>query len=105
MDEMRIFCQTHKPHIFAVNETWLDSSISDGEVYIEGYSLVRRDKARHKGGVLIYIDKALNFVELEELRHIVIESLWAKIKPNKSKGFVMCSCYTSLQIWNMIKSS
>ena len=74
------------------------------EVYIESYSLVRRDKARHKGGVLIYIDKTLNFIELKELQHIDIESLWVKVKPNKSKGFVMCSCYTGLQIWNMIKS-
>ena len=88
-----MFCENHVPHVISINETWLDHTISDGEVHIEGYSLLRRDKVRHKGGVLVYIDKSVEFVEMKELQNGDIESLWVKIKPHKSKAFLFCSCY------------
>ena len=36
-------------------ETWLDSDISDAEVYISGYRVFRHDRNRHGGGVLVYV--------------------------------------------------
>ena len=93
MDELRMFCENHAPHVISINETWLDHTISDGEVHIEGYSLLRRDKVRNKGGVLVYIDKSVEFVEMKELQDGDIESLWVKIKPHKSKAFLFCSFY------------
>lgn len=53
------FCETHQPHVLSLNETWLDSSISDSEIQVHGYSLVRRDRTRKKGGVLIYLEPRL----------------------------------------------
>ena len=35
--------------ILAVNESEIDSSISDGQIYINGYQIVRKD--RNKSGV------------------------------------------------------
>ena len=32
VDEIRVFCETHKPHLLCLNETWLDTSIADGEI-------------------------------------------------------------------------
>ena len=55
IDEMRVFCETHRPHVLSLNETWLDSSISDSEIQLTGYLLVRRDQTRRNGGVLIYV--------------------------------------------------
>ena len=59
IDEMRVFCESHMPHVLCLNETWLDSSINDGEIQLDGYSLVRRDKTRRKGGVLVYVSSNL----------------------------------------------
>ena len=32
MDELRLFCDQHKPHVLAISETWLDDSFVDEEV-------------------------------------------------------------------------
>ena len=45
----------------SVNETWLDSTISDQEVCIDGYTLVRCDRSRHGGGVALYIRSVIPF--------------------------------------------
>jgi exonuclease III len=41
--------------ILAINETKLDSSISDSEIYIHGYTIIRKDRNRNGGGIAIYI--------------------------------------------------
>jgi len=38
-----------------LTETWLDASISDHELCIPGYSVLRRDRNRRGGGVLLYV--------------------------------------------------
>ena len=43
----------------SVNEIWLDDSISDAAVHIPGYSIFRRDRDRHGGGVALYIQSTL----------------------------------------------
>ena len=37
--------------IISLNETWLNSSVTDGEINIEGYSLFRLDRDDGYGGV------------------------------------------------------
>jgi hypothetical protein len=39
----------------AISETWLDSSVINSEIQIEGYSILRNDRDRHGGGVCTYI--------------------------------------------------
>ena len=67
IDEIKVFCETHKPHALCLNETWLDTSIADGEIQLDGYSHIRRDKTRHQGGVLVYIASNVNFKERDEI--------------------------------------
>lgn len=45
---------TECPHILALSETWLDSSVGDSEVHISGYTLFRFDHNRNGGGVAVY---------------------------------------------------
>ena len=63
---MRVFCESHMPHVLCLNETWLDSSINDGEIQLDGYSLVRRDKTRRKGGVLVCVSCNLTYDIIQE---------------------------------------
>ncbi|CAB3986328.1 Hypothetical predicted protein, partial [Paramuricea clavata] len=95
IDEIRVFCETHKPHVLCLNETWLDTSIADGEIQLDGYSHIRRDKTRHQGGVLVYIASNLNFKERDEIgdESGELQCLWLEIVPPKSKGFLICSSY------------
>ena len=51
--------------ILCISETWLDSNISDCEISIPGYRLLRTDrKSRKGGGVCIYIHSSLAANEL-----------------------------------------
>ena len=54
IDEFRVFMNETDIDIISINETKLDSSIKDNEVYISGYEIVRKDRkinGRHGGGV------------------------------------------------------
>ncbi len=42
-------------------ETWLSEDISDLEISIENYDVVRLDRNRHGGGVLIYTHTSLTW--------------------------------------------
>ena len=36
-------------------KSWLDRSVADTEIFIEGYSIARLDCSRHGGGVIIVV--------------------------------------------------
>ena len=42
-------------------ETWLDDSVFDNKLTIPNYCLVRLDRNRHGGGVLLYIRDDLSY--------------------------------------------
>ena len=60
-DELRISELFLHFDLLALNETRLDSSISDGLVKIRGYEIVRKDKSRTGGGVCIYLRSTITF--------------------------------------------
>ena len=57
IDEVRIFCKTHRPHVLCLNETKLRNGISDEDIQIENYH--RKDRDRHGGGVAIYVSDTI----------------------------------------------
>ena len=48
---------TSRPDIVCIVESWMENEISDDEISIDGYNVVRADRNRHGGGVLIFISK------------------------------------------------
>ena len=40
---------------FAINESKIDDSITDGKISIPGFNLIRKDRNRAGGGVVLYI--------------------------------------------------
>ena len=53
--ELRAICEAISYDVVCIVETWLDSEISDAELYISGYRVFRHDRNRHGGGVLVYV--------------------------------------------------
>lgn len=51
-----MICALYKPGIICVVESWLDSTIEDAEICIQGYKTVRLDRNRHGGGLVIYVN-------------------------------------------------
>ena len=60
IDELRDVGHT-KPAILGITESKLDSSVSDQEVNISGYSILRSDRNRYGGGVACYVRADLCF--------------------------------------------
>ena len=55
LDNLKIICSLFSPDIVCIVETWLDGSIDDIEVAIQGYHVYRLDCNRHGGGILIFV--------------------------------------------------
>ena len=58
--DLYVMINTTSPDVIVITETFLDSSILDGEVIPQGYSVFRCDRNQHGGGVLI--DVSLKFL-------------------------------------------
>ena len=46
--------------LVAVTETWLDSTICDGEIFPSSYQVIRKDRSRNGGGILLACNDHLN---------------------------------------------
>ena len=69
---------------------WLDETISDDELFIPGYCLVRRDRNIHGGGVAVFIHDSIPFSVT--LSHQSIELLVLDLK-FKRQGLVCALFY------------
>ena len=57
LDDLRIICSLYSesPDIVCITESWLDGSIENSEIFIQGYIAHRLDRNKHGGGLLIYV--------------------------------------------------
>ena len=79
-----------------MNETKLDPSINDREVYLVGYEIVRRDQkvnGRNGGGVCIYIRSNINYQVRDDLHSATLENLVVEIKKPRSKSVLVSTWY------------
>ena len=85
LDNVKLWLDEQKAHIFGLNETRLDNSVTDENIDIEGYSVLRKDRNRFGGGSAIYIDNNIAFKRREDLdddlESVSIELLFPYIKP------------------------
>ena len=51
-------------HIICITESWLSSEILESEIAIPGFQIVRLDRNRHGGGVLIYVLQTFTVTQL-----------------------------------------
>ena len=79
--------------ILCLNETRLDHTISDGEIEINGFNIVRKDRNRKFGGVAIYICKTINFEIRDDLVDHSKEMIWLEIKLPHFNPFMLACLY------------
>ena len=56
IDELQFECANRRPDIVCIVESWIDNSVTNGELLLSAYQLYRRDRNRHGGGILIYVN-------------------------------------------------
>jgi len=94
IDELRIFLAHNEIDILSINETKLNETISDNEVNILGYNIVRCDRTTDGGGgVCFYVKKSVNFTVRTDLNMETLENLCLEIQQPRSKPFVVVTWY------------
>ena len=85
--------------ILALNETWLDTSIRDNDVFISGYEIVRRDRSvrgadgKMYEGVSFYVRSSINFSLRTDLSIDQLENLCIEVRKPNSKPFLVTTWY------------
>ena len=70
-----------------------DYTISDHEISVPGYDLVRNDRHRNGGGVVLYIRDSINFNIRHDLMIDSLELLSVGIFKPKVKSFIINTWY------------
>ena len=79
--------------IIALSETWLDQSVTDNEISIDGYNITRNDRASTGGGVCIYIKNNISYNRRTDLEKEDLEGVWIDICLKKTKPILICCLY------------
>ena len=62
LDQLQIFTQTLRPHILCLNETTLDDSTRDEDLFVVGFHpIFRKDSNKYGGGIAIYVSEDIKF--------------------------------------------
>ena len=81
IDQLRIFLAHNEIDILSINETKLNETISDNEVNISGYDIIRRDRITNVGGgVCFYVKSSINFTIRNDLNMDTLENLCLEFK-------------------------
>ena len=96
MDEINVLMQLCRFDILAITETHLDKKISNQQLEIENYKIVRRDRniGTVGGGCLVYIGNHICSTRLKSIETPEIEGIWLKISVNSS-AFIVDTIYRS----------
>ncbi len=94
VDELRISKLFMYFDLFALNETRLDSSISDGLVCICGYDIIRKDRSRRGGGVCVYLCSSINYKTRNDLVPDGLEAVCLEISKPNSREISLLHLFT-----------
>ena len=76
-----------------INESKLDDTISDTEVYIPGYIIIRKDRSRSGGGVALYIRENLSYTNRIELVPENLEMVCVEINLPHCRSVLVSTWY------------
>ena len=93
ISELKIIACKTKAAVISISETWLDDSVTDAEIWIENYSIVRKDRTRNGGGVCSYIRDDISFTLVQDISVNELESVWIELLLPKSKPIIVGTCY------------
>ena len=83
MDEMRTIVTECNVDIMGMCETFLDDNVADNEICIDGYTVVKKTRNRHGGGVLLFIKAGIQYTEITNLAGSEVEGVWANMQCDK----------------------
>ena len=92
-DKLRVYMNTKSIDFLAINKICLDETIFNWEISIPAYTLDRKDRNMHSGGVALYIRTTINYKLICELVVDQLEWLCIKVTKPKTNPFIVGTCY------------
>jgi exonuclease III len=93
IEHIRYILSQYSFYIFAINESKIDSLANDSEISIPGYRLVRTDKNRNGGGVVIYVQEHLSILVRNDLVQNNLEMVCIEINQPFNRTFLVSTWY------------
>ena len=78
LDHLQAIAASVAPTVIAACETWLDETVPDSILFIPNYHIIRRNRNRHGGGLLLYIHDDIPSTCLH--RHATLELLTVELR-------------------------
>ena len=90
--EIHLLLEETEMDILAISETHLDSDISDDEIKMKNYNMLRKDRANDSGwgGVLIYHREPLNGISFEPNIVNDLEMIWLECNVKSQRLLISC---------------
>ena len=95
--ELRDWAAANKTDVITISEIWLNTSVTNCEVSIDGYKLYRQDRLRKRGGgVCAYVRKNITVTVLKDISNLsdnYSHQFWLKLQYRKLRSVVICISY------------
>jgi exonuclease III len=92
LEEISYIIYCAKVDILCLTETWLDESICDNDIMIDGYTLFRKDREGRGGGVAIYVRNDVNFIDKSVTLKNDIEAVLIEVVTKTNDPNILLSC-------------
>ncbi|MCW4336379.1 MAG: reverse transcriptase domain-containing protein [Candidatus Thiodiazotropha endolucinida] len=101
IDDIKLLLnQTNSIDVFGICETFLNTTIDNDSIHVDGYQIERKDRYENAstapgkgGGILFYLANHIDYVRRNNLESPDIESIWLEIKLKNNRPFLVCSFY------------
>ena len=88
--ELEDLINLHMWDVIDLCETWLNSTISDNEIHIPGYCVVRCDRYGRQGGVCIFYKSTLPVSHRPDLQVDGLEGTWISVNRRGRQHLIGC---------------
>lgn len=88
IDKLRVYMDANKIDILAINETKLDSTIENSEIYLQVLKLLEKMLGWNGRGVCIYLQSNINYITRDDLSSNKLECLMIEITKPHSKSLL-----------------
>ena len=80
--------------IVALSESHCDETITNSELYIDGFNCLRKDRSRYGGGIVVYIKSSICFTVVSSFECQDLECLWVRLNGKRlNKPLLICTIY------------
>ena len=81
--------------ILFIGESKIDDSVSNNLISHPQYRIIRKDRKRGAGGMLVYIRSTITAYRRVKLEPVGVESISLDVKGSQNVWFLICACYRS----------